>query len=163
VHTPLSFTQHPSDQTVETETTLHLTVGFSGTYGSAQWYKDEEPLVNGGRISGANTTHLIVSSVSGADAGEYHCVLGNLCGEVSSDAATITVVAAYCLGDTNCDGQVDFADINSFVQAIVYGIYCDDGTNADITADNPRHVGFEDIGPLVDLLTQNPLPISCLP
>jgi hypothetical protein len=44
----------------------------------------------------------------------------------------------------------------------VNGIYCDGtGANADMTEDDPIHVGFEDINPFVTLLTTNPLPIAC--
>ncbi len=65
-----------------------------------------------------------------------------------------------CPGDANCDGQVDFGDINGFVGALVDGIYCDGtGDNADV--DGNGSVGFEDINPFVDLLTTNPLPIAC--
>jgi YVTN family beta-propeller protein len=77
------------------------------------------------------------------------------------DGLTIIAVAPpVCRGDTNCDGQVDFGDINSFVDAIVYDIYCDEtGENADI--DENGSVGFEDINPFVELVTTNPLPIPC--
>ncbi len=65
-----------------------------------------------------------------------------------------------CPGDANCDGQIDFGDINAFVDALLNSIYCDGtGTNADV--DEGGSVGFEDINPFVDLLTQNPLPIAC--
>ncbi len=64
-----------------------------------------------------------------------------------------------CAGDTNCDGQVDFGDINSFVAALTEGAYCDDGSNADV--DGNGGVGFEDINPFVTLLTGGGLPIPC--
>ena len=67
---------------------------------------------------------------------------------------------AICPGDTNCDGQVDFADINPFVDALVGGVYCDGtGHNADVNGNGG--VGFEDINPFVELLTTNTLPINC--
>jgi hypothetical protein len=67
-----------------------------------------------------------------------------------------------CNGDCNCDGQVDFGDINGFVDAILGGVYCDgSGANADISDDDPIHVGFEDINPFVALLTTHTLPIPC--
>ncbi len=54
-------------------------------------------------------------------------------------------------GDANCDGEVNFGDINAFVEALVEGIYCDGtGDNADV--DENGSVGFEDINPFVDLL-----------
>ncbi len=65
-----------------------------------------------------------------------------------------------CPGDANCDGQVDFGDINGFVGALVGGTYCD-GTGDTADVDQNGSVGFEDINPFVDLLTTNPLPIAC--
>ena len=65
-----------------------------------------------------------------------------------------------CRGDTNCDGKIEFADINSFVDAIVKDIYCD-GTGANADMNGNGSVGFEDINPFVDLLTKNTLPIYC--
>ncbi len=65
-----------------------------------------------------------------------------------------------CRGDANCDGQIDFGDINGFVAALVDTIYCDGtGDNADVNASGD--VDFADINPFVALLTENPLPITC--
>jgi hypothetical protein len=65
-----------------------------------------------------------------------------------------------CRGDANCDGQIDFFDINGFVDALVKGIYCDEtGDNSDINGDGTPD--FYDINPLVKLLTDNTLPLPC--
>lgn len=59
-------------------------------------------------------------------------------------------------GDTNCDGYVDFGDINPFVQVLTTG----EGypgcwpENADINGDGS--VDFADINPFVELLTGAP-------
>jgi hypothetical protein len=72
----------------------------------------------------------------------------------------VGVAPPVCRGDTNCDWQVDFDDINPFVIAIVSGIYCDGtGANADVNGDG--RADFDDIVPFTILLTQNPLPILC--
>ena len=77
--------------------------------------------------------------------------------------ATFTVQAggpAVCAGDCNCDGVVDFSDINPFVNALLSAVYCDGtGANADVSGDS--QVGFDDINPFVTLLTTNTLPIAC--
>ncbi len=86
----------------------------------------------------------------------------NYCGWNIDDIQVIGIPAApqICPGDANCDGQVDFGDINAFVAALVEGTYCDGtGDNADVLQDGS--VGFEDINPFVELLTTNPLPITC--
>jgi hypothetical protein len=70
-----------------------------------------------------------------------------------------------CLGDLNCDGQVDFGDINPFVLRLsnpagyfATFIGCPNG-NGDINGNGS--VGFDDINPFVALLSNNPLPIPC--
>ena len=73
-----------------------------------------------------------------------------------------------CRGDTNCDDQVDFADINPFV------LYLSNSSswqatyptcppqNGDINGDGTYGQGsFGDINPFVALLSSQPLPITC--
>lgn len=71
--------------------------------------------------------------------------------------AQLVAVTSDVVGDVNCDGRVDFGDINPFVLALTdpggYASafpYCD-RMNADINGDNV--VDFGDINPFVDLLT----------
>lgn len=65
-----------------------------------------------------------------------------------------------CPGDANCDGSIDFGDINAFVDALLSGMYCDElGINADVNQNG--WVGFDDINPFVELLTTQPIPIAC--
>lgn len=70
-----------------------------------------------------------------------------------------------CVGDLNCDGQVDFGDINPFVLRLsspaAYAAQypgCLDA-NGDINGD--ASVDFGDINPFVTLLSTSPLPIIC--
>lgn len=63
----------------------------------------------------------------------------------------------YALGDLNCDGELDFGDINPFVQVMtdVDG-YAADHPNCDfVLADinDNGTVGFDDINPFVQLLS----------
>jgi hypothetical protein len=71
---------------------------------------------------------------------------------------------AGCVGDLNCDGQVDFGDINPFVLRLsnpaAYAAQypgCPDG-NGDIDGDSA--VNFGDINPFVSLMSngQGPCP-----
>ncbi len=79
-----------------------------------------------------------------------------------------------CVGDLNCDGVIDFGDINPFVlylsnQVAWQGTYPDcPPTNGDINCDGVYGQGsFADINPFVALMTQCgtgcpcPGPISC--
>lgn len=76
-----------------------------------------------------------------------------------------------CRGDTNCDGQIDFGDINPFVDAILcVGAPDPEGCwaaqypgcpylNADIN--DSGAVTFGDINPFVNLLISSTLPRQC--
>ncbi len=54
-----------------------------------------------------------------------------------------------CPGDTNCDGVVDFGDINPFVAGLTGGPLCNP-CNFDINGNGA--IGFDDINPFVALL-----------
>lgn len=71
-----------------------------------------------------------------------------------------------CIGDLNCDGQVDFRDINPFVLYLAnFPLWqttypgCNP-QNGDINGDG-LYPAFSDINPFVALLANNPLPIPC--
>jgi len=74
-----------------------------------------------------------------------------------------------CRGDLNCDGRIDFGDINPFVLAISnwqgwLAKYPDcPPQNCDINGDGQYGGtnGFGDINPFVLLLSSQPLPIPC--
>jgi hypothetical protein len=71
----------------------------------------------------------------------------------------------YCMGDANCDGQLDFGDINPFVRMITDPVGWQQQypgcpfANGDINRDCA--VGFGDINLFVALLASAPLPIPC--
>ncbi len=65
---------------------------------------------------------------------------------------SLTITLPACRGDTNCDGNIDFNDIDPFVAALSGGACCDGtGYNCDINGDG--QVDFNDIDPFVALLT----------
>ena len=63
---------------------------------------------------------------------------------------TFTVGAANCPGDCNCDGVINFDDINAFVDALGGGTPCN-FTNCDI--DGNGQITFDDINPFVSILS----------
>lgn len=71
--------------------------------------------------------------------------------------ATIATFALVAAGDMNCDGEVDFGDINPFVKALADPVgYVNEFpgcpvANGDINEDGK--VDFEDINPFITLLT----------
>ena len=109
------------------------------------------------------------TTVQGLAAGTEYCfrvtaLNGDGYESYESDASCATTQSgpSACPGDCNCDGQVTFADINGFVDAVTNQIFCDGtGANADLTQDDPIHVGFEDINPFVELLLTSTLPLQC--
>ncbi len=84
-----------------------------------RWYKDHEPLADGGRISGAATTQLTLSPIDCADAGEFYCVVEDSCGSFPTDPAAITVLAP---SDYDGSGFVDTDDFTAFVIDFELGI-----------------------------------------
>ena len=70
---------------------------FSVTGGSGSpaplyfWQKNNAPLANGGRISGANSPNLTISGTVAGDAGTYSCLVSNIAGTVAA-TATLTVI-----------------------------------------------------------------------
>lgn len=81
--------------------------GFSITIGGSapftyQWRRNGVPLVNGATgsgstIVGATSAGLGIQGVVAADIASYDCVVNNLCGSVTSAAATITLLPAPVL------------------------------------------------------------------
>jgi len=77
---------------------------------------------------------------------------------------------AYCIGDLNCDGTIDFKDINSFVLYMVnYQAWASsypgcNPRNGDVNCDG-SYPSFADINPFVSLIVQYngpcPGPITC--
>ena len=76
---------------------------------------------------------------------------------LTNASITFTVGNTICRGDANCDGRVDFGDINPFVQALSdfnawHAQYPNcPAQNPDVNGDG--HVDFGDINPFVALLS----------
>jgi hypothetical protein len=74
---------------------------------SYQWQKGTNGVYvdvsNGGAVSGATTTNLVITSFTGADDADYRCVASNAAGSVNSSAAHLTVVSA--LNDVTAAGD----------------------------------------------------------
>lgn len=87
---------------------------------SFRWRKD------GFNIPGATTSVLTFSNASAGDDGLYDCVVTNTCGSVTTVPARLSI----CIGDFNCDGGTDGADVDSFFIAWEGG-----EAGADVNAD----------------------------
>jgi hypothetical protein len=88
-----AFTAQPGSQTVATGSTVVFSAAASGApTPTFQWQR------NGTPIAGATSTTLVVNRAAAADAGTYTCVATNIVGPVSSNAATLTLVATADVG-----------------------------------------------------------------
>lgn len=84
------------------------TTGDSVQY---RWRRGGTNLSDGNGVSGAHSPTLVIDPVEAGDAGVYSCQVFNLCGELISANAVLTVVPPACPGDANGDLLVDFSDI----------------------------------------------------
>ena len=66
------------------------------------------------------------------------------------DYTIIVPPASACRGDCNCDGTVNFADINPFVAALTNPANCCNFANCDANGDGV--INFADINPFVATL-----------
>ncbi|MCA9310759.1 MAG: hypothetical protein KDA21_06105 [Phycisphaerales bacterium] len=76
-----------------------------------RWTRNDLPLSNDGRITGANTSRLVIDPVIPGDEGVYRATIHTGCGNDSRGSITLAMVPPACLGDVNRDGRVDFADL----------------------------------------------------
>jgi len=82
----------PRSRTVNAGASTTFQVEASGTAPlSYQWLKNGTPLTDGGSVSGAQTTTLILDNLLGGEAGTYSVRVSNAFGSVTSAAATLTV------------------------------------------------------------------------
>jgi len=84
--------------------TLTVGIGGSGTY-TYLWRRNGVPIQDG------TTRTYVIGKPTAEDAGEYDCVIGDVCGTVTTAKATVTV----CAVDLNCDRFVDFSDYLEFL------------------------------------------------
>jgi hypothetical protein len=115
-HSP-TVTQDPIPVTMAAGAGADFTVAASGTPTlTYEWHRNGTTLTDGGRISGATTTLLVINPVQASDAGSYDVTVTNNCGSVTSAAAQLTVQGGACgSADFNCDGDIGTdADIESF-------------------------------------------------
>jgi hypothetical protein len=150
-----SITQPPLPQSLAVGQVAVFEASAGGTLPLGyQWRKGGVPLTDGGNISGATTAQLTIDPVDFADAGDYDVVATNICGSTTSSSATLAV---WARGDMNCDGVIDFGDINPLVLAMEGELeyYAQFPTcnwyNADMNADT--YVDLGDINPFVALFT----------
>jgi hypothetical protein len=87
------FTTQPLDQIrcVGENINLFVVVSGSGPY-TYQWQKDGLDMSDGGSISGTQTNSLTINNAQITDSGDYTCIVTSICGNMTSDTATLEIV-----------------------------------------------------------------------
>ncbi len=127
----LRITAQPTSQTTCAGTAVTFSVSAAGaspiTY---QWLKGAVPLDAAANPTAATPT-LTLTNVQAADAASYSCTLTNICGSVTSNAASLTLVS--CGGCSLADiagggpdgrssnGIIDGTDYIAFVNSFAIG------------------------------------------
>ncbi len=108
---PPAISQQPQSQFKAVGSNVVMTTTISGTppY-SFQWFFNDSPLSDGGRISGANSNTLNISSVQTNDTGNYYLIVTNVSGAATSAVATLDIgippsISLQPSGQTNLTGS----------------------------------------------------------
>ena len=90
---PPSFTSQPVDQTNVIGTAASFSGLAAGTVPIGyRWQFNGLNLTNGGRISGATSTNLLITNAQPSDVGNYTLVASNVAAVATSTVATLTVL-----------------------------------------------------------------------
>jgi len=91
---PAAITSQPTNRVVLSGSNVAFTVSATGTAPlNYLWYSNGTVLANGGRISGATTATLNISSVQTNDSASYQVIVTNNFSSATSFVATLTVLA----------------------------------------------------------------------
>lgn len=106
--TAVFIVAQPQTQSVAEGGTVILSVTVGGTSPfTYQWYKDGSPL------SGETNSTLSITNFEASDAGDYHVVITNDCGTVTSNDATLTMSEP----ENEADWYYGDADVYATLQA----------------------------------------------
>ena len=108
--TPVITTQPLATQTICAGATLNLSITVTGSGLTYQWKKGGTSLVNGGTISGATSSALIITPSAAGDAGTYTCVASSCGNNVTSSNAVVTIntppaIQTQPTASSICSGQ----------------------------------------------------------
>ena len=96
---------HPADQRLNAGETIRLSVEAGGSAPLQwQWRHNGQDLVDGDRISGANSNELTIDNAVAGDSGSYNCQVSNSAGETFSDAANLQIIE----GGLTVSGEIQY-------------------------------------------------------
>ncbi len=133
------ITTQPVSQAVAAGVNVTFTVGVAGSSPTYQWYSNGLSLANGGPISGATTSALTLSSVTGSNAANYSVAVTTSLGSSASLAAALLVtpptqVALFAAAANNNSNAIYSLDGSNWLasptgmpsddqwQRVVYGL-----------------------------------------
>lgn len=118
---------------------------YGGAASQVRWRRNGVLMANGGRVTGASSFSLSISSVEPSDAGTYQCTVTTPCGTQVA-APAITVVVACSVADVATDGFpvnrgpdgfITGTDFDVFLQAFFAELRFPDGELiADVANDS---------------------------
>ncbi len=92
-YTPPAFSVQPTNISVVVSSNAIFNPSLSGTLPMTfQWFFNNSPLVDGGRISGSTNSTLIIANVQTNDGGNYFLVASNWVGVTTSSVAVLTPI-----------------------------------------------------------------------
>lgn len=86
-----AITTEPSDRIVCEGDNVNFTVSVAGAALTYQWQKNGVEIYDGGSVSGAQSSNLVISGTTLADAGVFTCVITGTCGNLTTAPASLTV------------------------------------------------------------------------
>jgi len=121
-----AITSQPTSQTRLVNGDVSFAVSANGTQPLAyQWFtkttSDDfdfsgmSPVSNGGRISGADTNVLTITSLTDADATNFFVVVSGSAGSVTSSVVTLTVASSASLAYWNFNGDLNITNPVTFL------------------------------------------------
>lgn len=111
---PVEVTSSSSNGNAVPSRPLILSAVTSGA-DTWRWYKGATPLTDTARLQGTGTATLTIAEPVPTDAGNYHIVVNNGCG--NTVIAPNVNVSIACMGDLNRDSFIDDADFVIFAAA----------------------------------------------
>ncbi len=91
---PALVTSDPASQERYAGKTVQFAAAATGTAPvTYQWLRNDEPLADGGNVSGSATDTLTLTNIAAGNAGDYKLVVTNSFGTDTSDVATLAVIA----------------------------------------------------------------------
>jgi subtilisin family serine protease len=115
----------PRSRTNVVGTIASLSVTVSGDTPEYRWLKDGTPMTDGGKVSGAGTSALILTGVQSTDAGNYSVVVTNLHGSVTSAPVALTVQSVVLVTGVLATATSELTSHGRNASNAVNGIYYD--------------------------------------